>query len=288
MEQRNRLRDKAGEITPHLLVMTATPIPRTIAMTVFGDLAVSTLSELPGGRKPIQSAVVPEFKRAWVDRAWEKIKEEIFAGHQAYVVCPRIDGPGGVLDVAQALETHHLSGLSIGVLHGRMKGDEKEAVMSDFAVGNIDVLVSTTVIEVGVDVPNATVMMVRESEHFGVSQLHQLRGRVGRGGHASLCLFHTFAEPGSPQLERVTRIAEISDGFQLAELDLETRAEGDVLGTSQSGTVRQLKLLDLVQDYEIIHRAYDDAAEYVESNPERAREITEELFLDPFDYLNKS
>ena len=257
-------------------------------MTVFGDLAVSTLSELPGGRKPIQSAVVPEFKRAWVDRAWEKIKEEIFAGHQAYVVCPRIDGPGGVLDVAQALEAHHLSGLSIGVLHGRMKGDEKEAVMSDFAAGNIDVLVSTTVIEVGVDVPNATVMMVRESEHFGVSQLHQLRGRVGRGGHASLCLFHTFAEPGSSQLERVTRIAEISDGFQLAELDLETRAEGDVLGTSQSGTDRQLKLLDLVQDYEIIHRAYDDAAEYVESNPERAREITEELFLDPFDYLNKS
>lgn len=160
--------------------------------------------------------------------------------------------------------------------------------MSAFAAGTIDVLVSTTVIEVGVDVPNATVMMVRESEHFGVSQLHQLRGRVGRGGHASLCLFHTFAEEGSPQLERVTRIAEISDGFQLAELDLETRSEGDVLGTSQSGTERQLRLLNLVQDYEIIQRAYDDAADYVDSAPERAREIAEDLFLDPFDYLNKS
>lgn len=288
VEQRNRLRDKAGENTLHLLVMTATPIPRTIAMTVFGDLAVSTLSELPGGRKPIQSAVVPEFKRTWVDRAWEKIKEEIYSGHQAYIVCPRIEGPGGVLEVADTLEAHQLQGLTIGVLHGRMKGEEKDRVMSAFAAGTIDVLVSTTVIEVGVDVPNATVMMVRESEHFGVSQLHQLRGRVGRGGHASLCLFHTFAEQGSPQLERVTRIAEISDGFQLAELDLETRSEGDVLGTSQSGTDRHLRLLNLVQDFEIIQRAYDDAAEFVESAPERAREIVEDLFLDPFDYLNKS
>ena len=288
VEQRDRLRDKAEATTPHLLVMTATPIPRTIAMTVFGDLEVSTLRELPGGRKPIQSAVVPEFKRAWVERAWDKIKEEVFAGHQAYIVCPRIDGPGGVHEVAEALSDHELEGLAIGVLHGRMKGEEKDAVMNAFAEGEIDVLVSTTVIEVGVDVPNATVMMVRESEHFGVSQLHQLRGRVGRGGHASLCLFHTFAELGTPQFERVSRIAAISDGFQLAELDLETRSEGDVLGTSQSGTERQLKLLDLVEDYEIIQRAYEDAAQYVEANPERAREITADLFLDPFDYLNKN
>lgn len=288
VEQRDRLRDKAGETTPHLLVMTATPIPRTIAITVFGDLEVSTLRELPGGRQPIQSAVVPEFKPSWVERAWEKIREEVAAGHQAYIVCPRIDGPGGVLDVADALAKTQFADLSVDLLHGRMKGEDKEGVMTAFAAGGIDVLVSTTVIEVGVDVPNATVMMIRESEHFGVSQLHQLRGRVGRGGHASLCLFHTLAEPDTPQFERVERIAAISDGFELAELDLETRHEGDVLGTSQSGTQRRLKLLNLVEDYGIIRRAYDDAEGIVAHEPELARQFTDELILAEFEYLDKS
>lgn len=288
VEQRDRLRDKAGETTPHLLVMTATPIPRTIAITVFGDLSVSTLRELPGGRKPIQSSVVPEFKDTWIQRAWEKIKEEVHAGHQAYIVCPRIDGPGGVLEIAHLLERTHFKGMSVGILHGRMKGDEKDAVMSAFAAGEIDVLVSTTVIEVGVDVPNATVMMVRESEHFGVSQLHQLRGRVGRGGHESLCLFHTFAGPDTPQFERVAQIAAVSDGFQLAELDLQNRQEGDVLGTHQSGNERQLKLLNLVEDYEIIQRAYDDAAAVVAADPELARSVTDMEILEEFEYLEKS
>lgn len=288
VEQRDRLRDKAGETTPHLLVMTATPIPRTIAITVFGDLSVSTLRELPGGRKPIQSSIVPEFKDTWIQRAWEKIKEEVHAGHQAYIVCPRIDGPGGVLEIAHLLERTHFKGMSVGILHGRMKGDEKDAVMSAFAGGEIDVLVSTTVIEVGVDVPNATVMMVRESEHFGVSQLHQLRGRVGRGGHESLCLFHTFAGPDTPQFERVAQIAAVSDGFQLAELDLQNRQEGDVLGTHQSGNERQLKLLNLVEDYEIIQRAYDDAAAVVAADPELARSVTDMEILEEFEYLEKS
>ena len=288
VEQRDMLRDKAGDITPHLLVMTATPIPRTIAITVFGDLEVSTLRELPGGRKPIQSAIVPEFKETWVARAWVKIREEVAAGHQAYIVCPRIEGPGGVLEMAERLQAVELQGLRIEILHGRMKGEDKDRIMSEFSAGEIDVLISTTVIEVGVDVPNATVMMVRESEHFGVSQLHQLRGRVGRGGHQSLCLFHTFAEPGTPQLERVSRIAEVSDGFELAELDLEIRQEGDVLGTSQSGKERQLKLLNLVEDYEIIQRAYDDAAEIVARDIDLARSVTEEMILEEFEYLDKS
>ena len=288
VEQRDTLRAKAGETTPHLLVMTATPIPRTIAITVFGDLEVSTLRELPGGRKPIQSAVVPEFKPRWVERAWEKIREEVAAGHQAYVVCPRIDGEGGVLEVAAELSATEFKDLEVGVLHGRMKGEEKDAVMADFAKGGLDVLISTTVIEVGVDVPNATVMMVRESEHFGVSQLHQLRGRVGRGGNASLCLFHTLAEEGAPGFTRVSQVAATSDGFALAELDLLNRGEGDVLGTGQSGIKRTLRLINMVEDYDIVRRAYDDAAQLVKNNPEFARAATADFEAEDFEYLDKS
>ena len=288
VEQRDQLRAKAGETTPHLLVMTATPIPRTIAITVFGDLAVSTLRELPGGRKPIQSSVVPEFKPKWVARAWEKIREEVAAGHQAYVVCPRIEGEGGVLEVAAALSDGELRGLEVGVLHGRLKGEEKDAVMSAFADGRVDVLVSTTVVEVGVDVPNATVMMIRESEHFGVSQLHQLRGRVGRGGNQSLCLFHTLTEPGSPAFERVGQVAQISDGFALAELDLLNRREGDVLGTEQSGIVRTLRLVNLVDDFDTVKRAYDDAAGIVANNLDFARAATASFVPEDFEFLDKS
>ena len=288
VEQRDALRAKAGETTPHLLVMTATPIPRTIAMTVFGDLAVSTLRELPGGRKPIQSAVVPEFKPRWVARAWEKIREEVAAGHQAYVVCPRIEGEGGVLEVFAELSATEFAGLNVAVLHGRMKGEEKDGVMADFAAGGVDVLIATTVIEVGVDVPNATVMMVRESEHFGVSQLHQLRGRVGRGGNQSLCLFHTLAEENSPSYERVSQVAATTDGFALAELDLLNRREGDVLGTEQSGQHRTLKLLNLVDDYELVRRAYDDAERLVTDNLEYARAATAHFVAEDFEYLDKS
>lgn len=288
VEQRDALRAKAGETTPHLLVMTATPIPRTIAMTVFGDLAISTLRELPGGRKPIQSAVVPEFKPRWVARAWEKIREEVAAGHQAYVVCPRIEGEGGVVEVFAELSATEFAGLNVAVLHGRMKGEEKDGVMADFAAGGVDVLIATTVIEVGVDVPNATVMMVRESEHFGVSQLHQLRGRVGRGGNQSLCLFHTLAEENSPSLERVSQVAATTDGFALAELDLLNRREGDVLGTEQSGQHRTLKLLNLVEDYELVRRAYDDAERLVTDNLEYARAATAHFVAEDFEYLDKS
>ncbi|WKD57765.1 ATP-dependent DNA helicase RecG [Corynebacterium capitovis DSM 44611] len=288
VEQRDTLRAKGGEETPHLLVTTATPIPRTIAITVFGDLQISTLRELPGGRKPIQSSLVPEFKRAWVARAWEKIREEVTAGRQAYIVCPRIDGDGGVLELAQQLKEGELSGLALGILHGRLRGEDKDAVMAEFAAGKIDVLVSTTVIEVGVDVPNATVMLVRESEHFGVSQLHQLRGRVGRGGNASLCLFHTLAEEGTPSFNRVSAVAQTSDGFALAELDLRNRQEGDVLGSHQSGNNRTLRLINLVDDFDIVVRAYDDAERYVADHPNLARQVTASFVPEQFDYLDKS
>ena len=288
VEQRDQLRAKAGEETPHLLVMTATPIPRTIAITVFGDLSVSTLKELPGGRKPIASFVVPQFKPTWVARAWEKIREEVAAGRQVYIVCPRIDGAGGVTETAEVLSGTELAGLELAVLHGRMKGADKDAVMADFAAGAIDVLVATTVIEVGVDVPNATVMMVREAEHFGVSQLHQLRGRVGRGGLQSLCFFHTDAEPDSAAFGRVAQVAETADGFALAELDLMNRREGDVLGTEQSGIARTLRLVNLVDDYDIVKRAYDDAAGIVANHIEFARQATANFVPEDFEYLDKS
>lgn len=290
VEQRDALRGKTGsdDITPHMLVMTATPIPRTIAMTVFGDLAVSTLKELPGGRRPIQSSMVPEAYPAWVARSLARIREEVAAGHQAYVVCPRIDGEGGVLEITEMLSDGPFRDLRVSCLHGRMRGEDKDAVMSSFAAGEIDVLVSTTVIEVGVDVPNATVMLVRESECFGMSQLHQLRGRVGRGGHQSLCLFHTLADPGTPSFERVSEVAATSDGFELAELDLRHRQEGDVLGTNQSGTLRTLKLLNLSQDLAVIERANGDAAALVEKNPERAQELVADIEERSLEYLDKS
>ncbi|OIR42113.1 ATP-dependent DNA helicase RecG [Corynebacterium sp. NML140438] len=288
VEQRDRLRAKSGDQTPHLLVMTATPIPRTIAMTVFGDLEVSVLNELPGGRKPIQSSVVPEFKPTWIARAWEKMREDVAAGHQVYIVCPRIDGEGGVLETAEWLRATEFPNLHVDVLHGKMHAEEKDAVMSDFAAGGIDILVATTVIEVGVDVPNATVMMVRESEQFGVSQLHQLRGRVGRGGNQSLCLFHTLAEEGSDAFQRVWEVAQTSDGFALADLDLRHRREGDVLGTEQSGIRRTFKLIDLIEDYEIVTRAYRDAARFVEEDLEKARSLSAHLQDEDFVYLEKS
>ena len=298
VEQRDALRDKAVGSRPHVLVMTATPIPRTVAMTVFGDLEVSTLAELPAGRSPIATHVVPAAERPrYLERAWQRVREEIAAGRQAYVVCPRIgdEAPGeaagddggiaaddadadftarrpplAVLEVAPALEGGPLAGLRLGILHGRLNPDEKDRVMTAFTAGEIDVLVATTVIEVGVDVPNATAMVVMDAERFGVSQLHQLRGRVGRGVAAGLCLLVTDAPEDSPSRERLDAVAATSDGFRLSRLDLEQRREGDVLGATQAGRRSSLKMLRLLADEELIAFARQEASAVVEADPQLA------------------
>jgi ATP-dependent DNA helicase RecG len=279
VEQRDALRSKATT-PPHVLVMTATPIPRTVAMTVYGDLEVSTLTELPAGRQPISTIVVPLDKPTWLERVWTKIREEVEAGRQVYVVCPRIDGDDGdgpageetlvatsaVADVAPDLAAR-LPEVRVDVLHGRLAPDVKEDTMRRFAAGRIDVLVATTVIEVGVDVANATVMVVMDAERFGISQLHQLRGRVGRGGHAGLCLLVTSAEAGTPARERLAGVAATLDGFELARLDVEQRREGDVLGARQSGRRSQLKLLRLLRDEDVITQARADAQALLADDP---------------------
>jgi ATP-dependent DNA helicase RecG len=292
VEQRDALREKAAGARPHVLVMTATPIPRTVAMTVFGDLEVSTLSELPAGRSPIATHVVPAVERPhYLDRAWQRVREEVAAGRQAYVVCPRIGGtddgaappaedvpppedgetrrpPLAVLDVVPELTEGPLAGLRIGVMHGRLVPDEKDRVMTAFAAGQLDVLVSTTVIEVGVDVPNATAMVILDAERFGVSQLHQLRGRVGRGRYPGLCLLVTESEPDGPSRERLDAVAETGDGFQLSRLDLQQRREGDVLGSAQAGRRSSLKLLRLLEDEDLIGAAREEATALVAADPE--------------------
>src|SRR4051812_40949135 len=322
VEQRDALRSK-GDMPPHVLVMTATPIPRTVAMTVFGDLETSTLAELPGGRSPIQTNVVPLAEQPhWLERAWTRVREEVAQGRQAYIVCARI-GPdtadddaeddnaedGGelpedndgkrkpaaaVVDVAPLLAEGPLAGLRLEQLHGQLPADHKDDVMRRFAAGDIDVLVATTVVEVGVDVANATVMVVLDADRFGVSQLHQLRGRVGRGEHAGLCLLVTEAEIGSPARERVDGVAATLDGFELARLDLEQRREGDVLGATQSGRRSSLKLLRLLQDEAIIVAAREEATMLVDQDPtlsshdalvEAVREL---LDTDRADYLEKA
>ncbi|MDQ3456048.1 MAG: ATP-dependent DNA helicase RecG, partial [Actinomycetota bacterium] len=278
VEQRDALRAK-GNRPPHVLVMTATPIPRTVAMTVYGDLETSVLRELPAGRSPISSSViaVPD-RQAWLDRAWERIREEAAAGQQAYVVCPRIgddqpDEAGGrrpplaVLDVAAMLAEGPLAGLRVDALHGRQPADQKEDVMRRFAAGAIDVLVATTVVEVGVDVASATVMVVLDAERFGLSQLHQLRGRVGRGSAPGLCLFVTEAPAGSPSRERLAAVAATTDGFEVSRLDLEHRREGDVLGAAQSGRT-SLKLLSLLQHEDLIAEARAVATALVAADPD--------------------
>ena len=299
VEQREALRLK-GKTPPHVLTMTATPIPRTLAVTVFGDLDVSTLSELPAGRKQITSHVVQSQQTALVARVWSRVAEEVAAGHQAFVVCPRIDenddaseflDAGGTLAEPEEIETDllgaktpkrplaaatavasalaqnpALNGVTVGLLHGRMSSEEKSNVMAEFVAKKIDVLVSTTVIEVGVDVPNATVMVVLDAERFGVSQLHQLRGRVGRGGHPGLCLLLTSAEPFSQSLQRVEAVASTTDGFKLSEIDLELRREGDVLGASQSGGRSSLKLLRVVQDADLIVRCRELAQTLIDGD----------------------
>ena len=351
VEQRDALRGRAGsERSPHVLVMTATPIPRTVAMTVYGDLEVSSLRELPVGREPISSTVVPAGEKpAWLGRAWRRIAEEVASGHQAYVVCPRIGdaaAPGedvvaepatrtidddaaddlagdpssglpgasglsgtsglsgaseldrrpplAVSDVAPMLIDGPLAGLRVGVLHGRLPADDKDAVMRSFASGSLDVLVATTVIEVGVDVPNATVMVIMDADRFGVSQLHQLRGRVGRGSAPGLCLLVTDAVAGSPARERLDAVAATCDGFELARLDLELRREGDILGAAQSGRRSGLRLLSLLRDEQLIAEARATAAALITEDatlgayPALAASVAGLVDEDRAEYLEKT
>jgi ATP-dependent DNA helicase RecG len=362
VEQRDALRAKAADNRPHVLVMTATPIPRTVAMTVYGDLETSTLTELPAGRSPIASHVVPAAdKPHYLERAWERVKEEVGRGRQAYVVCPRVgDGPddgeeepgredshggdfgrddlgggdfgrddlgggdfgrddlggagfggvdmtGGVprgvvgtrrqplavLDVAATLAAGPLAGVRLGILHGRLHPDEKDGVMREFTAGQIDVLVATTVVEVGVDVPNATVMVIMDAERFGVSQLHQLRGRVGRGSAPGLCLLVTEAPPDSPSRERLEAVAATTDGFKLSRLDLEQRREGDVLGAAQAGRHSSLRLLRLLADEDLIGQARQEATAAVAADPPLTahpalRQAIEEQFGVQAEYLDKT
>jgi ATP-dependent DNA helicase RecG len=316
VEQRDALRGKAAR-PPHLLVMTATPIPRTVAMTVFGDLDTSTLTELPRGRSPISTTVVPTAEKPqWLERVWQRIREEVAAGRQAYVVCPRIgDQPGAggeddgadlesaederrpalaVLEVEELLRTGPLAGLRVAALHGRMPSDDKDQVMSAFTAGQLDVLVATTVVEVGVDVPNATVMAIMDADRFGMSQLHQLRGRVGRGSAAGVCLLVTDAPPMAPSRERLDAVAGTIDGFELARLDVEQRREGDVLGAAQSGRRSQLKLLSVIRDEDVIVAARAQARALVEADPQLhahpllAEQVAGLLTDERADYLEKS
>ncbi|MBD8058349.1 ATP-dependent DNA helicase RecG [Cellulomonas sp. JH27-2] len=294
VEQRDTLRAKAAT-APHLLVMTATPIPRTVAMTVFGDLETSVLDEVPAGRSGVVTHVVPAGKPAWVARTWTRVREEVAAGGRAYVVCARIEGDDGdgadlvaaqpatlgddgaaarrplraVVEVADELRAlPDLAGIGVGVLHGRLAAEDKERALADFASGVTPVLVSTTVVEVGVDVPEATVMVILDADRFGVSQLHQLRGRIGRGSAPGVCLLVSGALPGTPADDRVNHVAATHDGFELAAFDLEQRGEGDVLGASQWGSASSLRLLRVTRDGTLIEQARADARELVEQDVE--------------------
>jgi ATP-dependent DNA helicase RecG len=316
VEQRDALRHKAGK-SPHLLVMTATPIPRTVAMTIFGDLEVSTLRELPGNRASTETFVVPAAEKpSHAARVWHRLREEVTAGRQGYVVCPRIDSddppvtaqgrqvdpdagerprrpPLAVTEVADELRSGPLAGVRIEVLHGRLAPDLKEDVMKRFGAGDIDVVVATTVVEVGLDVPNASVMVVLDADRFGMSQLHQLRGRVGRGRHPGLCLLVTEAE--NPQARaRLDAVAATSDGFTLSTLDLKQRREGDVLGAAQSGRRSSLALLSVLRHGEIIEQAKTEATNLVaadpdlQSQPELAAVVCELMAEDRADFLDRT
>ena len=293
VEQRDALRMKAKQ-PPHLLVMTATPIPRTVAMTVFGDLDISTLKELPSGRVAITTHVIPVLEKPhFLDRAWQRVKEEAAKGHQVYIVAPRIANPNkkltereiaaalllgeelldneemvAVEELAPQLSSGALSGLKIAVLHGKQSSETKDQTMAAFAAGQIQVLIATTVIEVGVDVPNASMMVIMDADRFGVSQLHQLRGRVGRGSAPGLCLLVSSAQEDSPAMQRLNSVAATLDGFELARIDLEQRKEGDVLGRSQSGGKSHLRLLRVLRDESLIDQAREVAVTILKTDPE--------------------
>lgn len=286
VEQRAALSSK-GDIEPHLLVMTATPIPRSVAMTIFGDLEVSSLRELPAGRADIKTVFVnTEQHPHWVPRAWQRVREEVEDGRQVFVVCPRIDGDDAaepdewleqvsqyrnltsVTQLAGELAQGPLAGLRIGLVHGRQPSAERDQVMADFVAGHIHVLVATTVVEVGVDIPNASMMVVMDADRFGLSQLHQLRGRIGRGEHPGLCLLLApITDPQSPAMERLQAMSTSNDGFELAEVDLRLRREGNVLGAEQSGSASALKLLRVLEDVELIQLSRQIADEIVEQDP---------------------
>ncbi|MDI3242476.1 ATP-dependent DNA helicase RecG [Arthrobacter sp. AL08] len=294
VEQRDVLRSKASK-PPHLLVMTATPIPRTVAMTVFGDLETSVLDELPAGRAPITTHVVGLAEHpAWATRIWTRSREEIDAGHQVYIVCPKIGsdddgdfspgeaepsdadlaGDNGARELAsvtgvveQLRDEPALAGVSVAPLHGRQDPVLKSGTMASFTANQTKLLVSTTVIEVGVDVHNATLMVILDADRFGISQLHQLRGRVGRGGLPGMCLLVTTLEPGHPSRRRLDAVAATTDGFELSQEDLKLRREGDILGASQSGGRSTLKLLRVLEHEDVIARARQDAWRIVGADP---------------------
>ncbi|RJT82032.1 ATP-dependent DNA helicase RecG [Arthrobacter cheniae] len=313
VEQRDSLRTKA-RTSPHVLVMTATPIPRTVAMTVFGDLETSTLSELPAGRSPITTHEVGLTEHpGWIDRIWARAREEIDAGRQVYVVCPKIgddgkaeeDAPealygepqgekkaGGQQELTSVVglfeslaDIPQVRGVVSGMLHGRMDPQDKADVMSRFTDGTVQLLIATTVIEVGVDVPNATLMVIMDADRFGISQLHQLRGRIGRGGHAGTCLLVTKLEPEHPSRERLSAVASTTDGFELSQKDLELRREGNILGASQSGGRSALRFLKITQHGKVIEKARSDAQEIVAGDPDLkgypGLSLAIELYLDP-------
>ena len=293
VEQRAALGAKASS-RPHVLVMTATPIPRSVAMTVFGDLETSTLREVPAGRADVSTVVVDTRRQpGWVDRAWQRIREEVAAGRQAYVVCARITAPDATQtpsegedllpgtddgqapavaaeDLYAELSGGPLAQLRVDLLHGQLPPEQKETVMQRFSAGQSDVLVATTVIEVGVDVPNASVMVICDADRFGISQLHQLRGRIGRGAHPGVCLLLTSAPVGTLARDRLDAVARTRDGFALAEVDLDQRREGDVLGASQSGSRSSLRLLRVLEDVEVITQARELAARCIAADPELA------------------
>jgi ATP-dependent DNA helicase RecG len=303
VEQRAALAAKSTT-RPHVLVMTATPIPRSVAMTVFGDLETSTLREIPAGRADVTTVVIDAKKNpGWVTRAWQRVAEEVGAGRQGYVVCARIssaDPPAGrsrhrasptgsesdgvdaddgsededvepavaAEDLFSELTTGPLAGLRVELLHGQLPSEHKEAVMRSFAAGDIDVLVATTVVEVGVDVPNASVMVISDADKYGISQLHQLRGRIGRGAHPGICLLISGAPEDSLARARVDAVAATRDGFALADIDLEQRREGNVLGAEQSGVRSSLRLLRVLADADLIAQARDLAERCVAEDPE--------------------
>ncbi|WP_347107732.1 ATP-dependent DNA helicase RecG [Paenarthrobacter sp. S56] len=311
VEQRDALRAKAQR-PPHLLVMTATPIPRTVAMTVFGDLETSILDELPAGRAPISTHVVGLAENpGWADRIWKRSREEVESGHQVYVVCPKIgddddgdfspgerepsdaelSGEGSARELASVtavveslMDEPALKGIPVAPLHGRQDPEVKSGTMASFAANQTKVLVSTTVIEVGVDVHNATLMVILDADRFGISQLHQLRGRVGRGGLPGTCLLVTTLEPGHPSRRRLEAVAATTDGFELSQEDLKLRREGDILGASQSGGRSTLKLLRVLEHEDLIARARMDAQSLVAEDPALEHQPALAAAID--EYLN--
>lgn len=324
VEQRDALRAKAAT-APHLLVMTATPIPRTVAMTVFGDLETSTLREIPAGRSPIRTFLAPATNARWTERTWQLAREEIDDGGRVYVVCPRItsqdddveadlltesDEPpaedtgarpaparplAAVDEVAAILREHPaLAGVAIGELHGRMSPEDKEATMAAFASGQVPVLVTTTVVEVGVDVPEASVMVIMDADRFGISQLHQLRGRIGRGARPGTCIAWTTAAEGTPAMTRLRAFEATTDGFELAQVDLEQRREGDILGAAQSGRGSSLRLLRVLTDTDVIEKARWDARRLVDQDrllmdhPALLQAITEQLDPERAQFLDRA